>query len=348
MTDERTRALHSLAIDREDDAGGRSGPGWLGLIVTSLVTAGLGAGGAWVYLQTQQPEASTTSQIARPAAEPREARESPAEPAVATRAEPRASGLVASGYVVARRQATVSAEITGRIREVLIEEGAVVEAGDVLARLDDERARLDLDLFEAQARSADARVRSLSAQLDEAQVQLDRAQRLVGSGFASEASVTALQAQRDSLVSQIAAARADAAAARVRLASQVDFVDRHVVRAPFAGVVIAKNAQVGEILSPVSAGGGFTRTGIATLVDMSSLELEVDVNEGQIQRVSAGQPVEAVLDAYPDWRIPARVEAIIPTADRARATIQVRVTLLERDTRVLPDMAARVTFLEGE
>jgi len=242
----------------------------------------------------------------------------------------------------------VSAEITGRIREVLIEEGAVVAAGDVLARLDDERARLDLDLYEAQAQATDARVQSLLAQRGEAQVQLERAERLVGAGYATEASITALQAQRDSLGSQLAAARADAAAARARLASQVDFVDRHVVRAPFAGAVIAKNAQVGEILSPVSAGGGFTRTGIATLVDMESLELEVDVNEGQIQRVAAGQPVEAVLDAYPDWRIPARVEAIIPTADRARATIQVRVALLERDGRVLPDMAARVTFLEGD
>ena len=141
-----------------------------------------------------------------------------------------------------------------------------------------------------------------------------------------------------SLTAQIHAARADYQAASAQVASQEDLVDRHVVRAPFAGVVVAKNAQVGEILSPASAGGGFTRTGVATLVDMASLEIEVDVNEGQIGRVSPGQRVEARLDAYPDWRI--------PTADRARATIQVRVAFDERDDRILPEMAARVIFVE--
>ncbi|MEQ8404464.1 MAG: efflux RND transporter periplasmic adaptor subunit [Oceanicaulis sp.] len=334
-----------MSIDRSGEVS-EGGPNWLVQTLVILVSLGVGAAIAWFAMPLIGPAPEPAERAA-----PREiitGDSSDTPPAPAPRPEPRASGLVASGYVTARRQATVSAEITGRIREVLIEEGAVVEEGEVLARLDDERARLDLDLLEAQAQASDARVRSLIAQRGEAQVQLDRAERLVGSGYATQASVTALAAQRDSLASQLAAARADAAAARARLASQVDFVDRHVVRAPFAGVVIAKNAQVGEILSPVSAGGGFTRTGIATLVDMDSLELEVDVNEGQIQRVAAGQRVEAVLDAYPDWRIPARVEAIIPTADRARATIQVRVALLERDGRILPDMAARVTFLDEE
>ncbi|MGJ3232834.1 MAG: efflux RND transporter periplasmic adaptor subunit [Oceanicaulis sp.] len=345
MADDRREQLHSLSIDRGGENGGGGAP-WLVQSLVILVSIGVGAVAAWFLIPILNPapepvERPAAREIA--AAEPAQSVSAPA-PSPA----PRASGLVASGYVTARRQATVSAEITGRIREVLIEEGAVVAAGDVLARLDDERARLDLDLFEAQAEAADARVRALVAQRGEAQVQLERAERLVGSGFATQASVTALEAQRDSLTSQLAAARGDAAAARARLASQVDFIERHVVRAPFAGVVIAKNAQVGEILSPVSAGGGFTRTGIATLVDMESLELEVDVNEGQIQRVTAGQQVEAVLDAYPDWRIPARVEAIIPTADRARATIQVRVALLERDARILPDMAARVTFLDED
>jgi RND family efflux transporter MFP subunit len=318
--------------------------------VIIVLAIGFGAVISWFALPMLNPAEPAAAQRAAASAQSAPAQGASSETAASAAPAPvtRASGLVASGYVVARRQATVSAEITGRIREVLIEEGAVVAEGDVLARLDDERARLDLDLFEAQVQAADARVQSLVAQRNEAQVQLERAERLVGAGYVTQASITALQAQRDSASSQLAAARADAAAGRARLASQVDFVDRHVVRAPFAGVVIAKNAQVGEILSPVSAGGGFTRTGIATLVDMESLELEVDVNEGQIQRVTAGQSVEAVLDAYPDWRIPARVEAIIPTADRARATIQVRVALLERDGRVLPDMAARVTFLEGD
>lgn len=338
MSDERASALHSLSIDRGEGEG-RTGPGWIALIVVAVIAAAAAAAAVW-FLRPAPDPIIITETVGSPAAQSGDAD--------LLRPAARGSGLVASGYVVARRQATVSAEITGRIREVLIEEGAAVDAGDVLARLDDERARLDLDLLNAQANSASARIRSLVAQRDEADTQLTRTRRLIETGFASEASLTSIQSQRDSLNAQLRAARADAAAAAARVASQEDFIDRHVVRAPFAGVVIAKNAQVGEILSPVSAGGGFTRTGIATLVDMGSLELEVDVNEGQIQRVSAGQSVEAILDAYPDWRIPARVEAIIPTADRARATIQVRVALDERDTRILPDMAARVTFLDEE
>jgi HlyD family secretion protein len=348
MPDDRRDQLQSLSIDRGSETHS-SGPGWMVQAGVVAVSIAIGVALAWFLIPLL-----TSSDEPAPAAAPQSVAQASGGEAAAPAAQPaprpaaRASGLVASGYVTARRQATVSAEITGRIREVLIEEGTVVSEGEVLAMLDDERARLDLDLFEAQAQATEARARALGSQRAEAQLQLERAQRLVTSGFATEASITALQSQRDSLDSQIAAARADSAAARARLASQVDFVDRHVVRAPFGGVVIAKNAQVGEILSPGSAGGGFTRTGIATIVDMSSLELEVDVNEGQIQRVTAGQPVEAVLDAYPDWRIPARVEAIIPTADRARATIKVRVALLERDARILPDMAARVTFLDGQ
>lgn len=338
MSDERTSALHSLSIDR-DEGGASGGPGWVALIIAMVIAAAVAAAAVWFLRPQPEPIIITETVEATPAA---------SGEADALRPAARGSGLVASGYVVARRQATVSAEITGRISEVLIEEGAVVSLGEVLARLDDERARLDLDLLNAQANSATARIRSLIAQRDEADTQLARTQRLIETGFASEAALTSIQSQRDSLNAQLRAARADAAAAQARVASQEDYIDRHIVRAPFAGVVIAKNAQVGEILSPVSAGGGFTRTGVATLVDMESLELEVDVNEGQIQRVTAGQSVEAVLDAYPDWRIPARVEAIIPTADRARATIQVRVALNERDARILPDMAARVTFLEDD
>jgi RND family efflux transporter MFP subunit len=343
MSDERTSALHSLAIDRTETAGSRGGPGWLGLIIAIVISVLLGAGATWVWLG-MQPEAPQPVAVESRDRQPPEGDGAAAAPRPAARG----SGLVASGYVVARRQATVSAEITGRISEVLIEEGASVAQGEVLARLDDERARLDLDLLDAQLSASRQRVLALVAQRDEGDAQLARTRRLIESGFATDAALTAIQSQRNSLQAQLGAARADTDAAQARVASQIDFIDRHVVRAPFGGVVIAKNAQVGEILSPVSAGGGFTRTGIATIVDMDSLELEVDVNEGQIQRVFAGQQVEAILDAYPDWRIAARVEAIIPTADRARATIQVRVALNERDVRVLPDMAARVTFQDRE
>jgi RND family efflux transporter MFP subunit len=313
------------------------------LVVSILIacTAAVTAAIMWFFVVPAAPEAPAPAAAASAPAQTA----TPSGPAPAP-AAPRTSGLVASGYVVARRQATVSAEITGRIRDVLVEEGAVVEAGQILARLDDDRARIQLDLLQAQLGSANARIRSLDAQLGEARIVANRASELAARDIGSRAAVSASQAQVDSLVAQLSAARADRDAAAVQVRSQEDLIERHIVRAPFAGVVIAKNAQVGEILSPASAGGGFTRTGVATLVDMDSLEIEVDVNEGQIGRVTPGQRVEARLDAYPDWRIPAHVEAIIPTADRSRATIQVRVAFDERDNRILPDMASRVIFME--
>ncbi|GGE34348.1 hypothetical protein GCM10011367_05970 [Marinicauda pacifica] len=336
---DRVDKLQSLSIDRSGEEQRGGGVPVVAVLVLALVAAGLGLAAGWL-LSPEAPQGEVRTDA------PADASGTTAPP-VAAASAPRSRGLVASGYVVARRQATVSAEITGRIRDVLIEEGARVEAGEVLARLDDDRARLDLELLETQARAAHLRVDALQAQLAEARTVSDRARRLQERGFGPVAAATAAQAQVDSLSAQLSASQADAAAADVRVANQRDLVERHVVRAPFAGVVIAKNAQVGEILSPVSAGGGFTRTGVATLVDMGSLELEIDVNEGQIQRIRPGQPVEAVLDAYPDWDVPAVVEAIIPTADRSRATIQVRVRFLELDPRLLPDMAARVTFIEN-
>ncbi len=348
MSDRREK-LQSLSIDRDDDSGSGGGASFGTLVIVALLSAGLAGGGTW-YIMRPGPDSETPAPVTvatpEPAATttPSQATTTTAQPS--TPATPRASGLVASGYVVARRQATVSAEITGRIRDVLVEEGTFVEEGEILAYLDDDRARIQLDVLLAQRSSADARTRSLNADLDEARTVLSRAQTLAERQIGSEANVTSSQARVLSLESQLAGARADAASIRQQIRSQEDLIDRHIVRSPFAGVVIAKNAQVGEILSPASAGGGFTRTGVATLVDMASLEIEVDVNESQIGRVSAGQRVEARLDAYPDWRIASRVEAIIPTADRSRATIRVRVAFEDRDDRILPDMAARVTFVE--
>lgn len=339
MTSQRGDQLRSLSIDRSEETA-TSGASILQVAGIAVLALIIGAGGSWWFTGRSGPAIESTP------ANPAQTATTTSSPATTPPAMPRASGLVASGYVVARRQATVSAEITGRIRDVFVEEGTRVEAGDILAQLDDERARLDLELLEARLSASRSRIGALTAQLEEARIVLERAQNLATRSIGSEAAVTAAQAQQASLIAQIAAARSDTVAAQVQVASQEDLIERHIVRAPFAGVVIAKNAQVGEILSPASAGGGFTRTGVATLVDMDSLEIEVDVNEGQIGRVVPGQTVEAILDAYPDWRIPARVEAIIPTADRARATIQVRVALDERDSRILPDMAARVTFLD--
>ena len=254
------------------------------------------------------------------------------------------SGLLASGYVIARRSATVSSEITGRLTEVLFEEGTNVEAGQVLARLDSELARYDLDLARSNVVGAHARVAALMAELEAADAQRRRHQDLVESGAVSRAALDSAVSSAETLIARIAAARADAVTAEVTAQRQAEFVSRHTIRAPFSGIVIAKNAQTGEILSPSSAGGSFTRTGIATLVDMQSLEVEVDVNEGQIANIRAGQAASIVLDAYSDWRVPGRVVAIIPTANRDRATIQVRVGFDAQDTRILPEMAAKVTF----
>jgi len=259
-----------------------------------------------------------------------------------------ASVLDATGYVVARRMATVSAKITGKVREVLIEEGQRVEAGQVMATLDPIDADAQRDLAASQVAAARSQIGSVEAQLKEAEANANRLVGLAQQQLVSKAQYDQAIATRDALRAQLATAQRNAqvASGGLRIASQG--VDNTIVRAPFSGVVIAKAAQPGEIVSPLSAGGGFTRTGIGTIVDMDSLEVEVDVSESYIGRVQPKMPVEAVLNAYPDWRIPAEVIAIIPTADRAKATVKVRIALKSKDPRIVPDMGVRVSFLEQQ
>ena len=227
--------------------------------------------------------------------------------------------LDASGYIVARRRATVSSKLTGKVMKVFVEEGMYVEKGMLLAQLDDSTMVADLNY-------------SL-AQLKEAQRVFNRTKELAARELASQASLDAAQTALEGLeaLSQV---------------KQQIVQDMKIV-APFSGVVVYKAAQPGEMISPVSAGGGFTKTGICTIVDMDSLEVEVDVNEAFINRVIPGQPVVVNLNAYPTWDIPAEVIAIIPTADRNKATVKVRIALLEKDQRVLPDMGTRVSFLKN-
>ncbi|HYX74703.1 MAG TPA: efflux RND transporter periplasmic adaptor subunit [Steroidobacteraceae bacterium] len=257
------------------------------------------------------------------------------------------SVLDATGYVTARRQATVSAQITGTVAAVLIEEGDHVKEGQVIGRLDDTAQRAALAQAQAQLHSAQALLQQAQAQLAQNQRDVKRDEDLLGRKLVSEQAVELARTQVESQTAQVEAQRKqiDLAAANVR-AAQVQ-LDYCTVRAPFTGVVIAKAAQVGEIISPLSAGGGFTRTGIGTLVDMDSLEVEVDVNEAYINRVEPGQRVASVLNAYPDWRIPSHVIAIIPTADRSKATVKVRIGLDVKDNRIVPDMGVRVSFLEA-
>lgn len=254
--------------------------------------------------------------------------------------------LDASGYVTARRQATVSAKITGRVDEVLIEEGQKVEQGQVLARLDPVDAQAQFDLASSQLEAARALLADLRVQLAQAERDRKRAEDLVPRKLLSEQSLEQSRAAVDSLKARMTAQQRQVDVARRGVENAQVGLDNTVVKAPFAGVITVKAAQQGEIVSPISAGGGFTRTGIGTIVDMDSLEIEVEVNEAYIGRVKAGQPVEATLNAYPDWKIPADVIAIIPAADRSKATVKVRIGIKVKDPRIVPDMGARVSFLE--
>jgi len=251
--------------------------------------------------------------------------------------------LNASGYVTARREATVSSKVTGKISEVLVEEGTEVQQGQILARLDASNTEASLHLAEAQLNAAKQALAEITANLELAEIDLRRQRELADKNIVSpsdldraESNARALRGRRDRGLSEIAVAE-----------RQVDVwkqqIDDTIIRAPFTGIVTSKNAQPGEMISPMSS-GGFTRTGVCTLVDMSSLEIEIDVSESYINRVQAGQPVQATLDSYPDWRIPARVIAIIPTADRQKATVKVRVGFEKLDPRILPDMGVKVAF----
>ena len=255
--------------------------------------------------------------------------------------------LNASGYVTARREATVSSKVTGKVAEVLVEEGMKIQEGQVLARLDDTNVRASLQLAQAQAASARTALAETRVRLQEADQDLQRQIDLARNKVAPQADLDHAQADDMALRAHLAQQQADLAVAERSVAVWQQQLDDTVIRAPFAGIATSKDAQPGEMVSPVSAGGGFTRTGICTIVDMSSLEIEIDVNESYINRVEPDQPVEATLDAYPDWKIPCHVIAIIPTADRDKSTVKVRVGFEKLDPRILPEMAVKVAFREA-
>jgi RND family efflux transporter MFP subunit len=321
--------LKELRIEKHQREDHGQGPGrwpWIvGGILAVLVLAGLGG---WLLTRTRAIEVQTAQA------------QSPAGNAAA------GAVLQATGYVTARRQATVSAQITGTLTQVLIEEGDHVKKGQIVATLDDAQYKAALDAARTAADAAHALVAQYQAQLTQNQRDAVRQETLATKGLVAqqdaEQARTLVNTTRAQLVSQQrTAASADAQVVEAR----VNF-DYCVIRAPFDGVITTKDAQIGEIISPFSAGGGFTRTGVGTVVDMDSLEVEVDVNEAYIGRVKPNMPAEAVLDAYPDWKISAHVIAIVPAADRGKATVKVRVALEQKDARIVPDMGVRVSFLE--
>jgi RND family efflux transporter MFP subunit len=273
---------------------------------------------------------------------------------VATAARPDAGGpqtaLNASGYITPRRRATIAAKITGRVTGVFFDEGTRVAQGQLLATLDDSDVKRAFDSAKADRDAAQAAIADFEVQLKNAQILLRRAVQLQQAGVQTQEALDNAATAADSLKAKIALAKQQVAASDARIAVAQQAVDNCTIRAPFAGVVVSKDAQVGEMVSPNSAGGGFTRTGIATIVDMKSNEIEVDVNESYIARVENGQQVTATLDAYPDKPIPSKVRTVIPTADRQKATVKVRITILnlEKYNFILPDMGVKVAFLENE
>ncbi len=321
-------ALDDLRIERPDRPPSASKV-WL--VAAVLILCGLAAAALWWYAPAGGVEVRTAL-----------AREVAGGGGVTDR-----TLLNGSGYVTARRQATVSAKVTGKVVEVLIEEGTKVKEGQVLARLDSSNIKTSLDVAQAQLVSARVALEETGAQLKQADLEFQRVTELAARKIASQADLDLAEANAKMLRARLARQEKDVDTAQRQVALWQQQMEDMVIRAPFDGIVTTKDAQPGEMISPVSAGGGFTRTGICTIVDMGSLEIDIDVNESYIGRVEAGQPVEATLDAYPDWKIPCKVIAIVPTADRQKATVKVRVGFDKLDPRILPDMAAKVAFRES-
>lgn len=255
--------------------------------------------------------------------------------------------LNASGYVSARREATVSSKVTGKVMEVLVEEGLKVEVGQVLAKLDDSNVLAGLRLAEAQLDSAKMILEETGPNLQFAEQERERFAKLTASNAASQSDIYRSETEVRALKARLVRQTADVEVAAREVDQWKQQLDDMLIRAPFTGMVTTKNSQPGEMISPMSA-GGFTRTGICTLVDMASLEIDVDVNESFINRVKPAQPVVATLDAYPDWKIPCKVIAIIPTANRQKATVKVRVGFDQLDPRILPEMGVKVAFQSSE
>ena len=317
--------LGELRIDRSEGESPSTPKGTLLAIAVVLVV--VAAGAAWWMNRARPTEVRV------------------ADVTMAAGAATATAVLDASGYVVARLRATVSSKVTGRIIEVLIEEGTSVVKGQVLARLDSELASRQLALAEAQLESLRRSLTETEVRVAEARLNLQRSRELLEAGVSTKAQLDSDRAQVDALVARLDVGGEEVEVARKRLALRQQELDDLVIRAPFSGVAVTKNAQPGEMISPVSAGGSFTRTGICTLVDMTSLEIEVDVNEAYIGRVRRGQKVVATLDAYPNWQIAAAVITPVPTADRQKATVRVRISFDELDPRILPDMGIKVSFL---
>lgn len=339
MSERKAKLLRDLTIGRPEDSAPSRRSHWPVTLTLVLLTLA-GAGALWhgsPLMLLKHHGAEIVS--------------SPRPPSVSSQTHTikaqRAGKLVVSGYVVARRKATIAAEITGKVVEVFVAEGSVVQADQIVARLDSVLAEMDVALSKSKINAAEAATGAIAADLREAERILRRTETLSQGYVASEADRTKAEAKVDILRAHLREAEAQLQIARLDAQRNVEVLGKHSIRAPFAGMVIDRSAQPGEMISPLSV-GGFTRTGICTVVDMHSIEIEVDVNEALIRRVRPGGRVTVVLDAYPDWMVPASVIAIGPTANREKATVKVRIGLDHEDARIIPDMAVKVTFLDDD
>src|SRR5580700_2038609 len=326
LMDDQSALLNQLRIDRGSESA-PSGKAWIWLAAAFVVLAAAGVAVWWWMRPGGVPVQVVTAR------------------AIAGGAAAAGSILDASGYVVARRQATVASKITAKMVELDIEEGDNVNAGQIIAKLDDTNIRAALNQASAQLDYAKAGLAETQVNLTNAERDYQRQKTLMLGHFVSQSTVDNAQTVVDATRAQLATQRSNVDVVARALSVAERNLDDTVVRAPFAGIVTVKAAQPGEMVSPVSAGGGFTRTGIGTIVDMDSLEIQVDVNENFINRVTPAQRVTAKLNAYPDWQIPGHVIAVIPTADRSKGTVTVRIALDQKDPRILPEMGVRVSFL---
>jgi HlyD family secretion protein len=322
-----THSLQELKIDKRAKDHGRIPVGLWGAVLVVAVLAGL----AWWWTRGARPIEAAVAVV----------QEERADPTGGT-------VLNASGYVTARRRATVSSKVTGRVVDVLVEEGKPVRRGQVLARLDATTAERYLALAEAELQATRKAVAENGVRLEQARLTLKRMEQLRTEGIANQADLDAGRSEVGALEARLALSQEQVRVSERQVAVRQNDVADTTIVAPFDGIAISKDAQPGEMISPVSAGGGFTRTGICTVVDMASLEIEVDVNESYIHRVTPSQRVEATLDAYPEWRIPAKVITMVPTADRQKATVLVRIAFDKLDPRILPDMGVKVAFFGAE
>ena len=319
--------LSSLRIE-DHKRGGRSAGKWLAVLFVIGVAVAAAIWGASV-IRGRAPEVEVTA-------------------AVAPGSAPAPALLNATGYVTPRRRATVAAKITGKVKEVFVDEGVHVIEGQILATLDDSDYQVSLRSTQADRDATAAAVADLEVQLGNDERELARTKKLEESGVQTVEALDAAETLVNRLKAQIAQAKSQILAADAKMAIDRQNIENCIVRSPYTGIVVTKDAQPGEMVSPISAGGGFTRTGIATVVDMSSNEIEVDVNENYIARVTPGQRVTATLDAYPDWQIPSHVRTVIPTADRQKGTVKVRISFDHLDPRILPDMGVKVAFFSEE